>query len=100
MFQILHEKIGFDQRENAVDHCLYYQAHIQKKDCWFFVATLRSFEHLAFDRTLDKDESLFEIFVCPQLQQFFEKLMNYFQQQGVVLDFVKMENRLLTADQL
>ena len=83
-----------------MDHCLYYQAHLNKKDCWFFVATLRSFEHLAFDRTLNKEESLFEIFVSPQFQKLFENLMEYFKSEGVVLDFKKMENRLLAIEQL
>ena len=81
-------------------YCLYYQAHLNKKDCWLFVAILRSFEHLAFDRTLDKESSLFEIFVPPQFQRFFENLMRYFQSEGVVLDFKKMENRLLSIEQL
>ena len=78
-----------------VDSCLYYQAHINKKDCWFFVAIFRSFEHLAFDRTLDKKSSLFEIFVSPSQQKLFETIMIRFQEVGVVLDFEKLPNRLL-----
>jgi len=75
--------------------CLYYQAHINKKDCWFFVAVFRSFEHLAFDRTLDKTSSLFEIFVAPGQQELFESIMKAFQKRGVVLDFQQLPNRLL-----
>lgn len=78
-----------------MDSCLYYQAHLEKKDCWFFVAVLRSFEHLSFDRTLDKKTSLFEIFVTPSQQQLFEEIMAAFEKYGVVLDFKKLPNRLL-----
>jgi len=78
-----------------MDSCLYYQAHINKKDCWFFVAIFRSFEHLAFDRTLDKTSSLFEIFVSPSQQKLFEAIMAGFKKEGVVLDFKKLPNRLL-----
>jgi len=79
-----------------MNSCLYYQAHINKKDCWFFVAIFRSFEHLAFDRTLDKNSSLFEIFVSPSQQALFESIMTDFKNAGVVLDFQKLPNRLLS----
>ncbi|MCK5632388.1 hypothetical protein KAH94_01445 [bacterium] len=82
-----------------MDICLYYQAHLEKKDCWFFVAILRSFEHLAFDRTLDKKTSLFEIFVIPSEKLFFEKLMKRFQEIGIVLDFQELPNRLLDPNE-
>ena len=78
-----------------MSNSLYYQAHINKKDCWFFVAVFRSFEHLAFDRTLDKHSSLFEIFVTPSQQKLFEEIMVGFQNIGVVLDFEQLPNRLL-----
>lgn len=74
--------------------CLYYQAHIEKKRCWFFVALFRSFEHLAFDRTLEKETSLFEFFVPSDMQSFFEHLMKHFQEIGVVSNFEKLPNRL------
>ena len=77
--------------------CLYYQAHINKTKSWFLVAVLRSFEHLAFDRTLDKGSSLFEFFVAPGQEAFFEKLMEHLQDMGVVLDFEKKPNRLVAT---
>jgi len=78
-----------------INRCLYYQAHIDKPRCWFVVAVLRSFEHLVFDRTLDKETSLFEFFVPPALQPTFEELMRYFQSEGIVLDFKELPNRLV-----
>ncbi len=80
-----------------MDSSFYYQAHIDRQQCWFFVAILRSFEHLVFDRTLNKQESLFEFFVTPLMKDFFERLMVEFQSQGVVLDWSEQPNRLLIA---
>lgn len=74
--------------------CLYYQAHVLKKDCWFLVAILRSFEHLAFDRTIDKESSLFEFYVPQATQKYFLELMDYFQKNGIVLDLQEFPNRL------
>ncbi len=36
--------------------CAYYQAQVKRSDTWFLTATLRSFEHLCFDRALKKEE--------------------------------------------
>lgn len=79
-----------------MSHCLYYQAYINRKKSWFFVAVLRSFEHLAFDRTIDKGESLFEFFVSPSEKLFFEKLMKDLHQLEVVIDFYETKNRLIS----
>lgn len=77
-----------------MNYCLYYQAHIKKELCWFFVGVLRSFEHMAFDRTVEKETSLFEFFVPADMKDKFQALMNYFLQQGIVIDFEEKENRL------
>lgn len=74
--------------------CLYYQAHIDKQRCWFFVAVLRSFEHMAFDRTLDKATSLFEIFVPHAAQAMFENIMRELSTQDIVIDWQNLPNRL------
>jgi len=79
---------------------VYYQAHLNRKQCWFFVAVLRSFEHLAFDRTLDKETSLFEFFVPSSQCLFFEKLMSHFVSEGVVIDFKQLPNRLESPSQI
>lgn len=75
-------------------HCVYYQAYVQRKDCWFVVAILRSFEHMAFDRTLDPQLSLFEFFVPRAMEQQFLLVMNRFLKSHVISDLKKHTNRL------
>jgi hypothetical protein len=77
-----------------VMYCSYYQANIVKSECWFFVAILRSFENVAFDRTLDKDTCLFEFFVTPGREHIFVALMNDMISREIVSNFVKMDNRM------
>ncbi|HZW61449.1 MAG TPA: hypothetical protein VFF04_04430 [Candidatus Babeliales bacterium] len=77
-----------------MSYCLYYQAHIRQSHCWFFVAALRSFEHVAFDRTFNVDESVFEFFVPPTMEPFFLEFMEYFKQQGIVSELKQLKNRL------
>jgi hypothetical protein len=77
-------------------YCCYYQAEVYEKECWFLVAVLRSFEHLAFDRTLDKTVSIFEFFVPAGNERVFLELMTYFKTQGVIFKLEKKENRLIS----
>jgi 4-hydroxyphenylpyruvate dioxygenase-like putative hemolysin len=81
-------------------YCCYYQARLNRTKSWFLVAVLRSFEHLVFDRTLDKEESLFEFFVPNNNEPYFLEIMEYMQQQGFVLEVNKMPNRLMTQEVL
>ena len=77
-----------------MDYCKYYQARIKKEDCWFFVAALRSCEHVAFDRTIDKAKSLFEFFVPVDTEKYFLQLMEYFQRCEIATDLTELPNRL------
>jgi hypothetical protein len=72
----------------------YYQAHVVEKECWFLVAIMRSFEHLAFDRTYNKETSTFEFFVPVDLESTFLELMDFFKAQGIVRDLHHLPNRL------
>lgn len=72
----------------------YYQAHVVPEHAWFFTGVLRSFEHVAFDRTLDKAQSLFEFFVPQDTEKHFLDLMNYFQKEEIISGLIKKENRL------
>lgn len=72
----------------------YYQAIVERSACWYVVAVLRSFEHTAFDRTLDASTSTFEFFVPTSMEDSFCAIMDYFQQQGLVRNLVKLPNRL------
>jgi hypothetical protein len=74
-------------------YSLYYQARIDKTRTWQLVATLRSFEHVAFDRTIDKEGSLLEFFVTPGNQELFLAIMHVFEQNGLVCNLVQLPNR-------
>lgn len=75
-------------------YCLYYQANIKSSECYFFVAILRSLEHVAFDRTLDKKTSLFEFFVPEATYKEFLAFIKDFQNMGIVSNFKELPNRL------
>lgn len=77
-----------------MSYSYYYQANISRPDTWFLTATLRSFEHLAFDRALQKEDGLFEFFVPQDLESFFLEIMEFYQQEGVVTNLKKLPNRL------
>jgi hypothetical protein len=81
-------------------YSLYFQTQVKKSDTWFLTATLRSFEHLCFDRALAKEQCLFEFFVPEQLESYFLELMNYYQENGIVTDVKKLPNRLLNPEAL
>ncbi len=75
-------------------YCSYFQARVHIQDTWFFVATLRSNEHLCFDRTLDASQGLFEFYVPQARESYFVALMEWYQNKGIISGFVKKENRL------
>lgn len=76
------------------NYCTYYQARVVRQRCWFLTAHLHSEDHLAFDRTIDKQQSIFEFFVPPANEQYFEQTMELMQREGVVEEWQKMPNRL------
>ena len=78
--------------------CSYYQAHIRKPDVLFVVATLKTFEHLCFDRALDPAESRFEFFVPAAGEEQFLRVMHAFEQEGIVQNLKKLPNRLIDGE--
>jgi len=84
-------------QESIMNSCLYYHAHVDKQRTWFFVAVLRSFEHMAFDRTLDKESSLFEIFVPHATDMMFREVMHELCLLGIVVDWQSLPNRLAVS---
>ena len=76
-----------------MNFCLYYQAKVKKSETWFCVAILRSFENVAFDRTLDKVEGLFEFFVPEDREEIFLYIMDRLKSLDVVQDLKKLTNR-------
>ena len=78
--------------------CLYYQAQIRKPDVLFVVATLKMFEHICFDRSLDPLESRFEFFVAPAGEKQFLEVMRYFERKEMVHGLEKLPNRLINSE--
>ena len=76
----------------------YFQAQVSKKECWFLVAILRSFEHLSFDRTYDRETSTFEFFVPLEQKKIFLEIMAFFQEKRIVTTLSAMPNRLMKED--
>lgn len=79
--------------------CVYYQARVVRSQAWFFVAVLRSFDHVAFDRTYDVSESVFEFFVPEAMEPYFIEIMSSLQAHGVVDELHKLSNRLADLTQ-
>ncbi len=80
-----------------MNFCSYYQAHVSRKETLFFVAILRSFDHLCFDRTLDPDQELFEFFVPLDYEEQFVHLMDYFKKIKIIRNLQKLQNRLASS---
>ena len=77
-----------------MSYCIYFQALVEREKTWFLTASLRSFEYLCFDRTIDKKIGRFEFFVPADLKAPFLEVMDFFQQEGIVKDLQEKENRL------
>lgn len=80
-------------------YCVYYQAKIEKEFCWVVTSTLRYSEHLVFDRCYNKEHSIFEFFVTPDLQDVFISIMKKFEQHKIVSDLKLLPNRLLDENE-
>lgn len=80
-------------------YCLYYRAKIKKELCWLVTSTLRYSEHIAFDRCYDKEQSVFEFFVAPDLEKVFLSIMAKFEKHGVSSDLQSLPNRLLDENE-
>lgn len=77
-----------------MNKCLYYQASVFVKTTNLFVAAFRFYEHIAFDRTLDAQQGIFEFFVPADQEDDFVKAMARLESLNLVHSLVKLENRL------
>ncbi len=75
-------------------YCLYYVAQLDKSTCWLVSSLLRGTEHVAFDRSYDPENSIFEFFVPEAMESVFLEVMYYLEKEKVVSGLVKKENRL------
>ena len=81
-----------------MNYSVYYQARVQRELSWMVTASVRFCEHVAFDRTIDKDDSVFEFFVAPDLEEAFLDVARKLLERGVFLDLTKLPNRLIHED--
>lgn len=79
-------------------YSIYYQAHVQKELCWMVTATIRFMDHVAFDRTIDKENSIFEFYVAPDLEDEFLQIAQRLLKRNIFLTLQKLPNRLMTED--
>ncbi len=78
-------------------YCLYYVAQLDKSKCWLLSSLLRGTEHVAFDRSYDPENSIFEFFVPEAMESVFLEVMDYLEKEKVVSALTKKENRLKDA---
>lgn len=78
--------------------CIYYQAAVKRDECWKLTALLRSFEHVCFDRTVDKEKSVFEFFVPSGMESIFLNIMEHFKLIGLISDLQQLPNRMIDPD--
>jgi len=75
-------------------YSFYYQARVSRQMTWFFTGCLKSCDHVAFDRTIDSKEGIFEFFVPDSMVEQFLSFMQYFIDQGIVSELHQKTNRL------
>ena len=81
-----------------MSYSIYYQAQVQKELCWMVTATIRFCDHVAFDRTIDKEGSIFEFYVAPDLQDEFLLIAHKLLERKIFLTLVQMPNRLMSEN--
>lgn len=75
-------------------YCQYYQASVNIPFTWFITGIFRSEENFVFERTIENENSRLEFFVPADYEEKFISIMTYLKDNGYVLNFEKMENRL------
>jgi hypothetical protein len=75
-------------------YCYYYQAKIPPHNCWLITGLLRSHDHIAFDRTIDVENSIFEFFVPQGQEEEFVVFMRAMLSHGIIDWFKKLPNRI------
>lgn len=79
---------------------IYYQADVVKKEAYMVTSTLRFSEHVAFDRCVDVENSIFEFFIAPGLEDEFVHIMKALQTAGYITAFTRLDNRLEQGQEL
>jgi len=77
-------------------YCKYYQAKVNIPYTWFITGTLRSEEHLVFERALSESKNeIMEFFVPKDSEEKFLNIMNCFLELGYIKSFMEKPNRLM-----
>ena len=76
--------------KNKTTQSVYYQAHVERKLSWLLSGVMKSVEHVAFDRTLDKQKGIVEFFVPVSMEETFLQIMDYLKKEQVVLSLEKI----------
>jgi hypothetical protein len=76
-----------------MQYSVYYQAHVEREQCWFVVAALKTYDHVCFDRTIDVETSLFEFFVPVDMEETFLVIMRYFEHQKLLTNLRKLPHQ-------
>lgn len=79
-------------------YCSYFLAQIEKREIVKLISVLKSFDHLCFDRCVDKEQNIFEFFVPASMEKLFTSLMELYQQKGVVKMLRQEKNRLMKSE--
>lgn len=74
---------------------LYFQAHVPPAHCFLVIGILKTYEHVAFTRTLNIDKSILEFFVTQETKAMFLSVMNMLSKHDMVFDLTEMPNRLI-----
>lgn len=72
----------------------YFVAKILREKIWLTSGLIRNQGHIAFERSLDAKENLFEFFVPKAFKQDFINFASYMKEQGLFIFFEEKENRL------
>ena len=78
-------------------YCEYYQAHVEKRHIWIVTGLLRNEDHWCFDRTLEGAPNTLEMFVAPDYEPIFLKLIDNLVSEGYITSYEKLPNRLKGA---
>lgn len=77
---------------------LYYQAIIPAERCWMATAIIRASDHMCFDRTVDKEQNIFEFFVPECNKERFEQTIARLEKLGVIHSLKQLPNRFANPE--
>lgn len=74
---------------------VYFQAHVPPANCFLVIGLLKSYDHIAFARTLHIEKSIIEFFVTDETKDPFLAIMEMLSKHNMVFDLKELPNRLM-----